>query len=384
MCGTSKPSLNKNVQFRASQALSKMCKPFNWQPINPLYSRQDRFGLNFREIYNKGGRNLSFNITGEAFDKAFPEINKKKKKNESRWKNKKSKYILKDQVHKKLTEMLEAGKGESRNDDKGSIEEDTKNKIYSEMTFKGYKSQFLKFANFLKEKYPEILKLQQIKKDHVNEYLQYMIDNDLSAYTISTSKAAIAKVLGVSSTSFMATPPRTRKNIKRSRYEAVRDKHISEETEAYFAKITSATGLRRSEMERVRGVDLQHVGGKYYVKVRQGKGGKSRQALICGENEAETMEIVNLFKQAGEMRVVPKLPSHYDNHYYRGVYAKRIYNMYARPVDEIPAGSYENGGRRYIMKGDRAGEILDKDAMLITSKYLGHNRIDVIAQSYLY
>lgn len=36
------------------------------------------------------------------------------------------------------------------------------------------------------------------------------------------------------------------------------------------------------------------------------------------------------------------------------------------------------------MRKDRAGEVLDKRAMAIVSKNLGHNRISVIAQSYLY
>lgn len=36
------------------------------------------------------------------------------------------------------------------------------------------------------------------------------------------------------------------------------------------------------------------------------------------------------------------------------------------------------------MRKDQAGKILDKEAKLITSKCLGHSRISVIAQSYLY
>ena len=36
------------------------------------------------------------------------------------------------------------------------------------------------------------------------------------------------------------------------------------------------------------------------------------------------------------------------------------------------------------MRKDRAGETYDKRAMAIVTKNLGHNRIDVIAQSYLY
>lgn len=311
--------------------------------------------------------------------------NKNKKRNSSKkWDKKKNRYILKTQIHDQLSKMLEAGRDKSRDKDKKSIEDNTKDKIYSFETFKGYKRQCIRFADFLKKENPEVLKVQQIKIDHVNNYLNSMIDEGLSAYTISTAKAAIAKLLKTSSTNFVATPPRTRKTIKKSRYEAVRDKHISQETEAKFAKITSATGLRRSELEKVRGVDLRFYDGKYYVKVRQGKGGKSRLALICGETQEETKEIVQLFKEAGQLKVAPKLPSHYDNHHYRAVYAKRIYNLYARPVDEIPAGPIDDGGKRYVMRGDRAGEILDRDAMEIASQFLGHNRIDVIALNYLY
>lgn len=324
-------------------------------------------------------------ITPKKQEKITQKNKTKRKKNGSkRWAGNKNKYILKNQIHSRLSKMLKAGTNESRDKDKKSINDDTKDKIYSFETFKGYKRQCMRFASFLKEENPEILKVQQIQVEHVNAYLQSMIDDGLSAYSISTAKAAIAKLLKRSSTEFIATPSRTRKAIKRSRYEASRDKHISKETEAKFAKITSATGLRKSELEKVRGVDLQLHDGKYYVKVRQGKGGKSRLALIQGETPEETKEIINLFKEAGQLKVVPKLPSHYDNHFYRGVYAKRIYNLYARPIDEIPGGSIDEGGKRYVMRGDRAGEILDRDAMEITSKFLGHNRIDVIALNYLY
>ena len=326
---------------------------------------------------------MSFNISNKAFDRAF-KMKDGKIQSKKRWDKKKEKYILKDQIYRRLTNMLEAGKGRSRSEDKKSKDDLTKDKIYSFKTYHTYKEQCLRFANFLKKEHPEILKIQKVKVDHVNEYLESMINEGLSAYSISTSKAAIAKVLKRPSTDFIATPSRHRKSIKRSRYEAIRDKHISEETESKFAKITSATGLRRSELEKVRGVDLQLRDGKYYVKVRQGKGGKKRFALICGKDEKETEEIINIFKNAGQLKVIPKLPSHYDNHHYRAVYAKRIYNIYARPVDEIPAGPIDQGGKRYVMRGDRAGEILDRDAMKITSQFLGHNRIDVIALNYLY
>lgn len=69
---------------------------------------------------------------------------------------------------------------------------------------------------------------------------------------------------------------------------------------------------------------------------------------------------------------------HYDNHHYRSVYAKRIYDLYARKEKDIPPKE------RYVMRKDRAGEVFDRLAMAVVSKNLGHNRISVVAQHYLY
>ncbi|MDU6792181.1 MAG: site-specific integrase, partial [Anaerococcus sp.] len=185
---------------------------------------------------------MSFNITNEAFNKAFEIIDEEKKKTK-KWDKRKQKNILKNQIYDRLTKMLNDGMSTSRNDDKHDLTTTTKDTIYSVTTYKTYKKQCYKFAEYLKENYPEIKKIQQVKTEHVNEYLKNLTNQGLSAYSISTAKSAIAKVLRTSSTNFIATPPRTRKSIKRSRYEAKRDKHISEELERKFSKITSSIGL---------------------------------------------------------------------------------------------------------------------------------------------
>ena len=55
-----------------------------------------------------------------------------------------------------------------------------------------------------------------------------------------------------------------------------------------------------------------------------------------------------------------------------------MYDKYARKEKDIPPNE------RYVMRKDRAGEVFDRFAMAVASKNLGHNRISVIAQSYLY
>lgn len=275
----------------------------------------------------------------------------------------------------RLQEMYEVGKGSKRSFDKSNG--DTKDKIYSEQTYRTYRKQFGYFADWVTKTHPEATTLEDTH-EFANEYLQTLIDREISPYTIATVKAAMAKIYGVSSASFMKTPERERSGIKRSRFDVKSDRHISEATESRLARFTSATGLRRSEMLKITSDDLFFENGKAYFNVTKGtKGGKARIVEIMGASEEETKNIVE-FIQSKKGRLFPKLHSNYDNHRYRGAYAMRLYMHYARKEKDIPRAD------RYVMRKDRAGEVYDKSAMKMVTKNLGHNRIDVIAQSYLY
>lgn len=275
----------------------------------------------------------------------------------------------------RLQTMFKAGFGSKRSSDK--MNADTRDKIYSKNTFETYKRQFRYFADWLSEAHREAYTLDDAR-GYVDEYLLHLVELGRSAYSITTAKAALAKVFQTDATQFIATPPRERANIKRSRGLAVRDSNISSKTETKLALFSSAVGLRRKEMLNIESEDLFFKNGKAYLNVTKGtKGGKPRIVEICGISEGETKMIVEWI-QAREGRLFPSLNTNYDNHYYRAVYAKRLYDRYKRKEKDIPPRE------RYIMRKERAGEVYDKSAMQIVSKNLGHNRISVIAQSYLY
>lgn len=315
-----------------------------------------------------------------------------------RWDKKKKKYTLRKDMQGRLDSCLKNGKNSSRDRDKNSKEDLTKNKIYSYVTYKNYKRSCYKFADYLYTHNKEVRQLKDLKIKHVNNYLQYMVVKGYSAPTINSTKVAIAKLMQISSKEFLNTPRVQRKDITRSRGMKERDKHISKETENYYAKFTTAIGGRRSEMEELKGTDLvirpltvklkDKNGNKYVkvlskrypqVKIRNGKGGKERFAPIFAKNKEELKEIINTFKVAGDSKVFGKLPSHYDNHFYRGQYAKRSYKKFARPIREI-----KNKREVYYCRKDKKGDAYDRNAMLIASQYLGHSRVDVIARHYLY
>lgn len=300
---------------------------------------------------------------------------RKRQKRKEKAQQKEQKESYRKTARLRLQAMVNAGMGSKRSKDKS--EADTKNKIYSKATFQTYKQQFKHFADWLEKAHPEAETLEDARA-FVDDYLRHLIELERSAYSISTAKAAIAKVMGVEATQFIATPPRLRADIKRSRGVAERDKHISDKKEEELARFTSATGLRRKEMTMIKSDDLFFKNGQAYLNINKGtKGGKPRIAKIVGKTDAETKEIVKWI-QSKKGRLFNKLSSNYDNHFYRATYANRLYNQLKRDIDDIPTQE------RYVMRKERAGEVYDKRAMLLVSKALGHNRISVIAQSYLY
>lgn len=289
-------------------------------------------------------------------------------------KRKKRKNTIKKEIYTVLSGFFKAGKGRSRKEDKKKGLD--KDKIYSEKTYHNYLEISKGYADWIREKHPECRHLKQTKA-YINDWIQDMIDRKLAPGTIAVRKTALMKLFQVDSGEYLSPPPRYRSLNKRSRYEVEYDKHISKEKEAYWARINEALGLRRSELKRITGKDLQQDEntGKYYLEVTRGtKSGKPREAEILDE----TGEIIKLLQMAGDRPAFANIPKPFDCHHYRGNYAKKLYNKYARPLNEIPKKD------RYYMRREYKGVILDKKAMQIVSNALGHDRLSVIAQSYLY
>ena len=105
----------------------------------------------------------------------------------------------------------------------------------------------------------------------------------------------------------------------------------------------------------------------------KGKGGRPIKAPILCDKAVERIKNT----PAGQL-VWHKVPSRADIHSYRADYCRTIYEMHARPIADIPKNE------RYYCRGDLKGVIYDKQAMSVASRALGHNRISVIAEHYLY
>lgn len=298
-----------------------------------------------------------------------------------------------------------------------------KGKIFSFNTYQTYWKHTKYFLKYIKETHPECTTLKSAKK-YVNEWLQMRTDQGLSAWTIQTEAKALSKLYGIQpdDEGYFKPPKRNREDIKRSRGDRVRDRHFSEENNDELVKFCKGTGLRRSELMELRGKDLvtrsqiedeiarlnalpagersaaadkrlemlqdtRLFDEEYFTHVRNGKGGRERLSPIIGRFAGQI--IGRIRETPAEEKVWQYVNTNADIHGYRAEYATAIYKTHARPIQDIPYDRVHRGtGRRYqsevyTCRKDEAGKKLDKAAMLVCSKALGHNRISVVADNYI-
>lgn len=269
------------------------------------------------------------------------------------------------QVQERLDSMLAIG--ESKYQDKRMNL--TKGKIYSWTTYRSYLQQCCQFARYCRDNHH--CKNLADCRTYVQEWMNPR--EDLSAYTQKLSASALCKLYQESLEELgITTKKAIRAEITRSRGAAVRDQHFSEKKNADFIEFCRSTGLRRSEIKKLRGDQLLQEEGQWYIQTT-GKGGRFRKIPICGDVDL----VVHKMQAAGTGKVWAKVPSCADIHSYRADFATRVYLSHARSIDSLPRKE------KYICRKDKAGIVYDRQAMLIASRALGHNRIDVVSEHYL-
>ena len=244
--------------------------------------------------------------------------------------------------------------------------------IYSWGSYNTYLAKSCAFAKWAKEQHG--CRTLSDARSYVDMYIKHYIDNGYTAHTQKTIANSLAKLYGCSTTDFIPTQPRNRKNITRSRLGKANTR-FSESRNQEFVDFCRATGLRRHEIKFLKAENLgfDEVTGKYMLVNIKGKGGRLRDCHILSKAAIERMKNT----PAGQ-RVWSKIPYNADIHSYRADYCKTIYNLCARPIAEIPQSE------RYYCRDELKGVVYDKRALAVASRALGHNRIEVIASNYLY
>lgn len=293
--------------------------------------------------------------------------------------NKKS---LIGQADDRLQKMTQAGVGRSKHQDK--IDDIDHKYIYTWETYRTYIKHCCYFLDWCKENHG--CKTLKQCRQYVPEWIASR--RVLSASTQKLDVAALSKLYrchhgrGQKPFRDVETDTRSRADIKRSRGDAVRDKHFSQRNNADLITFCRCTGLRRAELQDLRYDDFRlaapdgSAGPGLYVH-RSTKGGRVRRINFVGSKTEIALCCDIMSKGNGLVKVWGKVHSGADIHSYRADYATKVYQIYARPIESLAHDEI------YYCRGDRKGTWLDKKAMLAASKALGHNRISIIASNYL-
>ena len=312
---------------------------------------------------------------------------------------------LHERAYKKMTLKFHFGESKREAKADGTM----KDKIFSPKTFDSYWKEIKRFIAYVERNHPECKTLPEAKR-YETEWLKMREEEGKSAWTIWLEYEALNKLYGKRPS--YVPPKRHRSDIKRSRGEAVRDKHFSEKNHQQFVNYCLSVGQRRFEVEKTKGKDLVSreeiikelealkgktsfqtkmlsdallVDAEYYVRTK-GKGGRLRMAPIIGPHADQVVE--RMKKTPPESRVWLHVPD-CDIHGYRAKYATFLYKMLARPIESIPKDRINKGtGRRYqsevyVCRKDEYGKKLDKCACLAVTAALGHSRIEIMANNYL-
>ncbi|GGE37838.1 hypothetical protein GCM10011510_19020 [Streptococcus himalayensis] len=301
-----------------------------------------------------------------------------------------------------LKARYKKGKGIKRNEAKKTGKDIEL--IHSFCTLQKYAGSWKCFATWFSTHISSkrLIQLDSFEKDIegwteiVNQYLQFCIENELAPNTQASYKSAIAKVLGISSTSFIPTQPRTRASRTNNRL-FDRDERLSDKNNEYWHKVVSATGLRKKELMNITGDAMQRGrNGRWYLNINghkhQTKGRRDRWAPIMPTSKEEEDWLVEIFRRAGKRKVfqVPKdlilddfdgkkVPTALKPHKYRAEYAERVYLNVVRDISKI-----KNRKEIIYLRKELAGIALDRVACKIVTKALGHNRPDEFPKSYAY
>lgn len=302
----------------------------------------------------------------------------------------KSKKTLNQQIYENL--QKKNGFGRSRHDDK--VLGLTDQYIYSYSTMKSYIKHCNYFTDWCKENI-------EIKSDighkprtleeclpYVEQWIRFQEERGISSYTIKLQRAALSKLYGQPFN--IRTKEHRRPDITRSRGDAKRDTHFSEEKNWQMVNACRHVGFRRSELEACKADDLIKRGEQWYVCII-GKGGRYREAPVI-DNDADTLVYIKGLNGRNHVH------NGADIHSYRADYATAIYKQHAQPIAALRGKKIDytaltgkrdrNGEHIYKSaicygRADHKGLALDRRAMLMASQALGHNREDVFANHYI-
>ena len=293
---------------------------------------------------------------------------------------------ISNQIHSALADKIAFG--ESKHLDK--IERETSfgkstYKIYSFSTYDTYNKVGREYGKWLAEKGVRYGKLADTEH-YAGEYIETRLEDGKSVYTLKMERSALGMIYGHNID--VPLPIHHNEDVKRSRYDTNNDKHISRTGKyADIFTVTTATGCRRCDLKALNINSLVERDGKYFLDIKQSKGGRDRLAPILPSKVDEVRQIFECARERGKTKLFEHIPKEIDIHGLRREYAQELDHTLTdnKALRDEYLSFYP--ARHEKVKGDlyrdREGNVFERDTVYVVSQALGHNRIDTSITAYL-
>lgn len=151
--------------------------------------------------------------------------------------------------------------------------------------------------------------------------------------------------------------------------------------------MAAVTGCRRCDLKALNTNSLVERDGKYFLDIKQSKGGRDRLAPVLPSKADEVKKIFEQAKENGKGKLFDHIPKEIDVHGLRREYAQELYrsltddkSLRDEYLTYYPA-RHENVKSDFYR--DREGNVFERDTVYVVSQALEHNRIDTSITAYL-
>ena len=261
--------------------------------------------------------------------------------------------------------------------------------IFSIRTMQAYRQTAREFSQWAAEQ--GFKNANKITRGTVGIYLQERQQKGMSPSTVSKDMAALNKMYGYALTKReLNLSVRKKDEFTRSRKLTDNDKRNFSmyKDQISFAK---ATGCRRQSVLKVKPSDfLRNARGKVVAVTLTEKGGKERTAPVLNEYKNWLTAMVNS-KGTPDEPMFKEYDSHIDNHAFRAEYAAALLKQLetersaGKPLfdgDLSPQSLINLRGKD--AERDSAYRGYDRDIVAMVSGALGHNRLCIVFDNYIY
>lgn len=245
--------------------------------------------------------------------------------------------------------------------------------IHGDGTYQSYRQQVARYGDWLTANHPETN--YNTAGQYVQEYIDTMKAQKMSAWTQQLARAAIGKALGVAPTSLAQTEKRHADKIMRGRVET---EHAAASAKyADDMSICECVGIRHNKEGKQVTPDNCHWSNGHISSVSiVGKGGRPRTAVVLPGKGRDLLEARCQTAKTGS---TPLLGSMTGCNVH-GARAKYAAGCYAKALSEG-----RGNGQMYSPKGKGLQKSYDKGALDYVNAQLGHGagRYDVAVYNYL-